>query len=319
MRDLPLPLDLPPAPWRTRFAPAPTGYLHLGHAVNAVWVWGLAGAYGGEVVLRIEDHDRIRSRPEYEAALLDDLDWLGLAPDLGATAEYRRGIHPLRQSDRDLSYRQVLAALEAAGLAYPCLCTRSEIQDRTGRSGGELRYPGSCRERRVDPAATPIRRLRVEPETVVFLDLILGEQRQEPAAQCGDLLLRDRDGHWTYQLAVVVDDLEQGIDVVIRGEDLLASTGRQIQLARLLGRSDPPRVLHHPLVRDERGRKLSKSDRDTGLRELREAGWSAERVLGEAARLAGLQPEARALTAGELRNLFARRGARLGAPPTAQR
>jgi glutamyl-tRNA synthetase/glutamyl-Q tRNA(Asp) synthetase len=296
--------DLPPAPWRTRFAPAPTGYLHLGHAVNAVYVWGLARAFGGEVVLRIEDHDRIRSRPEYEAALLDDLDWLGLAPDLGATAEYRRGPHPLRQRDRHGRYEEVLARLEAAGLVYACTCTRRQIQEVTGRRGGELCYPGTCRERGIDPAVTPIRRLRLERQVVVFRDLLLGERRQVAAEQCGDLLLRDRDGHWTYQLAVVVDDLDQGIDIVIRGQDLLASTGRQVQLARLLGQSEPPRFLHHPLVRDERGRKLSKSDRDTGLAELRESGWSAERVLGEAARLAGLQDEARPIAAGDLPGLF---------------
>lgn len=306
MLSLPIPLDLPPAPWRTRFAPAPTGHLHLGHAVNAVWVWGLARAFGGQVVLRIEDHDRVRSKPEYEAALLEDLDWLGLAPDQGATAEYRGGTHPLRQSDRNERYREVLDRLEAAGLAYPCTCTRKEIQERTGRSGGELRYRGTCRDRGIDTAATPIRRLELEPVEIAFHDLLLGEQRQVPADQCGDLLLRDRDGHWTYQLAVVVDDLDQGIDVVIRGEDLLGSTGRQVQLARILGRPEPPRFLHHPLVRDERGRKLSKSDRDTGLRELREIGWSPERVLGEAARLAGLQEEARPLTGEELPRLFAR-------------
>lgn len=298
--------SLPPlSPWRTRFAPAPTGFLHLGHAVNAVYVWGLARAFGGEVLLRIEDHDRIRSKPEYEAALLDDLDWLGLAPDLGATADYRRGAHPLRQGDRNDRYQEVLDRLESAGLAYPCTCTRREIQARTGRSGGELRYPGTCRGRRVDPAATPIRRLRLEPREIVFHDLLVGERREVPATRSGDLLLRDRDGHWTYQLAVVVDDLDQGIDVVIRGEDLLGSTGRQIQLAGILGREQPPRFLHHPLVRDERGRKLSKSDRDTGLRELREIGWSAERVLGEAARLAGLQEEARPIAADDLFRLFA--------------
>lgn len=301
-----VPLDLPPAPWRTRFAPAPTGYLHLGHAVNAIYVWGLARAFGGEVLLRVEDHDRIRSKPEYEAALLDDLDWLGLAPDLGATAEYRRGPHPLRQSDRGDRYREVLDRLEAAGLAYPCTCTRKEIQERTGRRGGELRYPGTCRERGIDPASTPIRRLRLDPEEIAFRDLLLGERREVPAERCGDLLLRDRDGHWTYQLAVVVDDLDQGIGAVIRGRDLLASTARQIQLAGILGRAEPPRFLHHPLVKDERGRKLSKSDRDTGLRELREVGWSAERVLGEAARLAGLQDEARPLAADGIAALFAR-------------
>ncbi len=321
-------IELAAAPWRTRFAPAPTGYLHLGHAVNAVFVWGLARAGGGRVVLRIEDHDRIRSRPEYEEAILEDLDWLGLEPDERAP----------RQSERGERYAEVLAGLAARGLVYPCVCTRREIRERTLASegeGSELCYPGTCRGRGVDPASTPVRRLRLERREVVFRDLLLGERRQVPADQCGDLLLRDRDGHWTYQLAVVVDDLDQGIDLVIRGEDLLASTGRQIQLAGLLARTVPPECLpppqgagrvsgkvppesleflHHPLVYRADGSKLSKSDGDTGLRELRAAGWSPERVLGEAARLAGLQAEARPLVAArDLAELLAEwRGSRPG-------
>jgi glutamyl-tRNA synthetase/glutamyl-Q tRNA(Asp) synthetase len=271
--------------WTTRFAPAPTGKLHLGHAVNAVWVWGAARAFGGRVILRIEDHDRIRSRPEHEAGILEDLAWLGLEADETVP----------RQSERDERYAGVLADLEARGLVYPCTCTRKEIQAVTGRRGGELRYPGTCRERGVDPEGTPIRRLHLPREEMTFHDLLLGARRQVPAEQCGDLLLRDRDGHWTYQLAVVVDDLDQNVDVVIRGRDLLASTGRQLQLRALL---DPeatdregPRFLHHRLVRDPGGRKLSKSDGDTGLSELRAAGWSPERVLGEAARLGGIVEE----------------------------
>jgi len=308
--------DLPPPPWRTRFAPAPTGYLHLGHAVNALYVWGLARAFGGRVVLRVEDHDRVRSRPRYEAALLDDLDWLGLEPDEGTTEGFRRGPLPLRQSDNVERYAAALARLDAAGLAYPCVCSRKQIEKRGGRRGGELHYPGTCRAAGVDPAATPQRRLHLERREVCFTDLRLGAQTQVPSEQCGDLLLRDRDGHWTYQLAVVVDDLEQGIEVVIRGEDLLASTGRQVQLAELLGRPAPPRFLHHPLVLADDGRKLSKSAGDTGIRELRAAGWSAARVLGEAAVRGGLLAAGRGappeLAAGELGDLFRARYSGLG-------
>lgn len=312
---------LPTAPWRTRFAPAPTGFLHLGHAVNALFVWGLARAFGGRVVLRIEDHDRTRSRPEYEAALREDLAWLGLEPDEEAP----------RQSARGARYAEVLAALGERGLTYACTCTRKEIRARLdqldqldqegdqsgdraegrpgGRRGGEIWYPGTCRDRGIDPERTPIRRLRLDPRTIAFDDLELGIQRQVPAEQCGDLLLRNRAGHWTYQFAVVVDDLDQGIDVVIRGEDLLASTGRQIQLAGLLDpRPDRPlRYLHHPLVLDGSGRKLSKSKGDTGIRELRAAGWTSGRVLGEAARRAGLQETGRALTLDQVAELLARR------------
>ena len=291
----------PSSPWRTRFAPAPTGFLHLGHAVNALFVWGLARAFGGRVVLRVEDHDRTRSRPEYEAALREDLEWLGLAPDEEAP----------RQSERGRRYDDALAALGESGLVYACTCTRKEIRARAGgRRGGEIWYPGTCRDRGIDPERTPIRRLRLAPREVAFDDLALGPRLQAPSEQCGDLLLRNRAGHWTYHFAVVVDDLDQGIDVVIRGEDLLESTGRQIQLAGLLrgtaGRGEPPRYLHHPLILDASGRKLSKSRGDTGIRELRTAGWTPERVLGEAAHRAGLLERVRPLSLADAAELAAR-------------
>ncbi len=134
--------------------------------------------------------------------------------------------------------------------------------------------------------------------------MVHGPQAQDPSLQCGDLLARDRDGNWTYQFAVVVDDIDQHVDVVIRGDDLLPSTGRQIRLARLLGRAEPPAFLHHGLVRHAGGAKLSKSDGATGLRDLRAAGWSPERVLGEAAWLGGLRAESRPLAAAELGAVF---------------
>lgn len=271
--------------WTTRFAPAPTGFLHLGHVANALWVWGVARAFGGRVLLRIEDHDRIRCRPEFERVLLEDLDWLGFAAD--APSE--------RQSGRGAIYERALAALAEGGLVYVCDCTRRTIVEQGRGEGAELRYPGTCRERALPESRSPARRVRLERATIDFDDLRLGEQRQVPSEQSGDLLARDRDGNWTYQFAVTVDDLEQGIDLVIRGEDLLASTGRQIQLARLLGRERPPRFLHHGLIRRDDGVKLSKSNRDTGVRDLRAAGWSAGRVRAEAARAAGL-----AIAAGEL-------------------
>lgn len=279
----------------TRFAPAPTGYLHLGHAVNAVWVWGLARAFGGRVLLRVEDHDRGRCRREYELALLDDLDWLGLAPDEPGTSAFREEGRKLaqRQSDNAERYGARLATLEGAGRTFVCTCPRIE------------RYPGTCRYRRLDPGVTPARRVIMEsghPEH--FIDMRLGEQTQDPDLQCGDLLVRDRMGNWTYHFAVVVDDFEQGVDMVIRGEDLLDSTGRQLRLARLIGRDTPPHFLHHPLVRRADGHKLSKSSHDTGLRDLREAGHSAEEVLGIAAHYGGLQSEPRPLDVTALPDLL---------------
>lgn len=250
----------------TRFAPAPTGYLHLGHVLNAIYVWDTARASGSDarVLLRIEDHDRARSRPEFEAALLEDLAWLGFVAE-----------GPLvRQSERDAVYERALGELRTRGLIYACECSRSDI--------GSGRYPGTCRDKRLPESAGCGLRARLDPATERFDDLRLGRQEQRPSDQCGDLLVRDRLGHWTYQFAVVVDDWLQGVNLVIRGEDLLDSTGRQIQLARLLGREHPPAFLHHELVMKSPTQKLSKSDRDTGVRDLRARGWSAEQVIAAA-------------------------------------
>jgi glutamyl/glutaminyl-tRNA synthetase len=217
------------------------------------------------VLLRIEDHDRSRSRPEFEAALLDDLDWLGFSAD-----------EPLvRQSERGDLYERALGQLRERGLVYACKCSRT--------SAGTNRYPGTCSDKHLAEGPALGLRVRLEPTIERFCDLRLGPQEQRPAEQCGDLLVRDRHGNWTYQFAVVVDDWLQGVTLVIRGEDLLDSTGRQIQLARLLGRAEPPAFLHHALLMKTPTQKLSKSDRDTGVRELRARGWTAEQVLEHAA------------------------------------
>lgn len=290
---------LPLAP-RTRFAPAPTGPLHLGHIVNAIHVWGVARARGGTVLLRIEDHDRQRCRPEYEASILDDLDWLGLAPDVFPTAAFRTGRCEGRQSDRDAIYRHALDGLAARGLVYGCRCTRRVIEAAGPGIGDELRYPGTCRTLGLPLEDGLGWRLAIEPGVETFDDAIHGPSAQDPAAQCGDLLLRDRLGNWTYQFAVAVDDMAHGIDLVIRGDDLFASTGRQIRLARLLGRETPPRFLHHRLVMKSATQKLSKSDGDTGVRDLRAEGWTPDRVLGAAAHAAGLIDTARPLGVADL-------------------
>ncbi len=297
---------LPPRPL-VRFAPSPTGYLHLGHVANAVWVWGIAQALAGRVLLRLEDHDRGRCRPEYETALLEDLEWLGLLPDLGTLAEFRAGASPFRQSDNDVAYRDSLSRLSARNDVFACDCSRRELALEGGDAPDvETRYAGRCRSRGL--AAGPGRgiRLRIEPGAERFLDGCLGPQSQAPSEQCGDLLLRDRLGNWTYQFAVVVDDLRHGVDLVIRGEDLLSSTGRQIRLGRLLGRSVPPVFMHHPLIRKASGEKLSKAAGDTGVRELRAAGMTSRAMLGQVAHLIGLQAEARDLASEALAGLFER-------------
>lgn len=294
-----------PSGWRTRFAPAPTGFLHLGHVVNALYVWGMARAHDGRVLLRIEDHDRSRCRAEYEQALLDDLDWLGFVPDEGTIAELRAGSSASRQSDNEWRYAAAITSLELRGLVYVCRCSRGDIAELVPDvHNEEMRYPGTCRERRLVPDASRQRRVILPDEPERFFDLVRGPQEQRPSEQCGDLLVRDRLGQWTYQFAVTVDDLEQKIDVVIRGEDLLASTGRQRALARLLGRRRAVQTLHHPLIRKPDGEKLSKSAGDSGVRELRAAGLTREQVLGRAAHLAGLIPAERPLGQDEVPALF---------------
>ncbi len=286
---------LPAAGWQTRFAPAPTGYLHLGHLVNALHVWGIARAYGGQIVLRIEDHDRTRCRPEYEQALREDLEWLGFDADSEAP----------RQSDSNARYDAALSSLQAAGLVYACDCTRRDIALVAGRERSEeLRYPGTCRDRGLSFAQTFARRVQLAPHTEVFDDVRLGVQSQQPSAQCGDVLVRDRHANWTYQFAVTVDDAAQGIDVIIRGEDLAASTGRQQQLARLMGRSQMPLLCHHGLLLRPDGTKLSKANGDTSLRERRQGGATPAQLIGEAAWLAGVQPTTRSLFVQDLAELF---------------
>lgn len=276
----------------TRFAPSPTGHLHVGHLVNAIYVWHWATRLGGRVRLRIEDHDRERSRPEYEVSILDDLEWLGLRPDEPPIAAFRAGPCEGRQSDHSERYASALARLDGDGQVFGCDCSRAALLARcpraAGRHGDEVPYDGHCRSRRLRPGPGIGTRVRMDESVETFVDGLMGPQVQTPATQCGDVLVRDRLGQWTYQFAVTVDDLVEGITHVIRGRDLLASTGRQIRLARLLGRPEPATFLHHPLVLGEDGEKLSKSKGDTGVRELRAAGLTPAEVLGRAAAMAGL-------------------------------
>jgi glutamyl/glutaminyl-tRNA synthetase len=287
----------------TRFAPAPTGALHIGHVVNAVYVWGVARALAGRVLLRIEDHDRQRARPELEQRLLDDLDWLGFAADVYPSDCYRRDACEARQSERDAIYRAALAPLINAGLIYGCDCSRRSTAPPPG-SQIERPYPGTCRTRSIPPDEGVGWRLKIDPGTEEFDDGLLGLQRQDPSLQCGDLLLRDRLGNWTYQCAATIDDTVQGVTLVIRGQDLLTSSGRQVRLARLLGRVDPPIFIHHPLVMKSATQKLSKSDGDSGVSDLRAAGWSPAEIIGYAAHLLGLTPARQPVLAGDLSRLF---------------
>jgi glutamyl/glutaminyl-tRNA synthetase len=262
---------------------------------NAIWVWGLAAATGGSVLLRIEDHDRVRGRAAFEEALLEDLTWLGFVADAG----------PLRQSDDEAPYAAALERLGDGVLVYGCDCTRSTFEAWAREHGRRWRgpgCPGDCRRRGLDG---PVLRAALGGGSERWMDAIVGPCADEVAPN-GDLPIRDRDGNWTYGFAVVVDDLRQDIGLVVRGRDLLAATASQIRLARLLGRATPATFAHHPLIRRPDGAKLSKADGDTAVRDLRAAGRTAAELIGEAAAAAGLIETARPISAAEVGSLFDR-------------
>lgn len=260
-----------PAPYRGRFAPSPTGPLHFGSLLAALGSWLLARRAGGEWLVRIEDLDPPREVPGAAEAQLRSLRAFGLEPD-GEV---------MRQSTRGDAYREALERLLDSGDAFTCHCSRTDLAD----AGGVHRacVAGS---RRPDPAV----RLRVPDGTAIaFEDALRGRIRQRLDLEVGDFVLRRADGYWAYQLAVVVDDADQGITEVVRGADLLSSTARQIYLYRLLGLT-PPTFAHCPLLLDAGGRRLSKRDGDQSLENLR-GRYTAEEIVGKLAYLYGLQPE----------------------------
>lgn len=240
------------AAYRGRFAPSPTGPLHAGSLVAALASWLDARAHGGRWLVRIEDVDTPRNVAGADRRILEQLAACGLVPDEP----------PLWQSTRGDAYRAALDRLVAAGQAYPCACTRSDIERSWRERGivrprhGELVYPGTCRGGLHGRAARAWR-VRTDGARIAWHDRRLGEQAQDVEHEVGDFVLQRADGPWAYQLAVVVDDAAQGITHVVRGEDLADNTPRQIHLQRLLGLPTPV-YLHTPLVRGANGEKLSK-------------------------------------------------------------
>lgn len=271
-----------------RLAPSPTGLLHVGHARSFLLAWAHARSRGARIVLRIEDLDRDRCRPELAESALRDLEWLGLDWDG----------EPLVQS-RDLApYQRACDELVARGLAYPCTCTRAEIAALSAphAEDREQRYPGTCRGRWPDARAAreatgrePGIRLVVPPGEIEVEDGLAGARRFDVASETGDFLIRRRDGAFAYQLAVVVDDARQGVGEVVRGEDLLSSAARQKLLQRSLGLASP-RWWHVPLVVSESGERLAKRRGSLALAELRARGVDPRAVVAWAARSAGGPP-----------------------------
>ena len=295
-----------PTPTRGRFAPTPSGRMHLGNVFSALMAWLSVRAAGGTLVLRIEDLDPRAQRREVADLLMSDLEWLGLTWDEG----------PYFQSERTQLYEEAVAKLTARGLTYPCFCTRAELHAASAphASDGTYLYQGTCRNlsaaevARRSTARPPATRLRVpaakDPAgTISWNDLAFGLQTEILAQECGDFLVRRSDGVFAYQLAVVVDDCLMGVNQVVRGHDLLGSSARQTYLARLLG-FEAPSFGHVPLLVAPDGRRLSKRDRDLDLGLLREKGTDPRRITGTLAAAAGLAEPGHAASPTELIERF---------------
>lgn len=271
---------------KTRFAPSPTGFLHRGHLLSALCVFAAASEFKCKVHLRIEDHDQSRARPEYIKNIREDLAKFGFKFDSESV-----------QSGRGKVYEKFFEGLKNRGLVYRCACSRKELAaENPLNEFGEVVYRGKCFFKKPATDLPASFRLRTPTEAVNWEDLRLGKFSETPAKQCGDFVLKDRLGLWTYQFAVTVDDFDEGMDFVIRGEDLLSSTARQILLAKLLGRKEPPKFLHHKLLYASTGKKLSKRERDQSLRSELENGMSVGILLGSVCHEAGATEKPESLT-----------------------
>ena len=293
-----------------RFAPSPTGRMHLGNIFTAVLSWLSVRSRGGKWILRIEDLDPQRSKYEYARQLEDDLQWLGMTWDEGGIDNI--GPHgPYRQSLRDDIYNQYLTRLKSTGLTYPCFCTRADIMATQAphQSDGRVIYKGTCRPEEF-PACKPLQeparrhatRLFVPDEEIEFNDGVFGKQHSNLATDCGDFILQRADGAWAYQLAVVVDDALMGVTEVVRGSDLLLSTAQQLYLYGLLGFKAPAYV-HLPLICNAEMKRLSKRDQSLSMEALR-IRYSPDEIIGHIAALANLIPSYSPCSLKELIKLF---------------
>ena len=270
-----------------RYAPSPSGRMHLGNLMCCLLAWLSAKSKGGQVLLRIEDLDAVRCPRVYADAIQDDLAWLGLAADGPTPTVY--------QSERSGIYQQYYDILLKKGLIYPCFCSRSQLHAASAphRSDGQVVYAGTCRGlsdaevARRSLTRAPAFRVRVPDEEIAFTDGHLGRYAENLARDCGDFYLRRADGVFAYQLAVVVDDALMGVTEVVRGSDLLSSTPRQLWLYRELGLA-APQFYHLPLLLAPDGRRLSKRDGDQSLENLR-ARYTPQEIIGKLAYVCGLQ------------------------------
>lgn len=285
-----------------RYAPSPSGRMHLGNLLCCLLAWLSAKSKGGQVLLRIEDLDTLRCPRHFADAIVEDLAWLGLSAD-GPEP-------PVYQSERSEIYLHYYKELERRGMVYPCFCSRSQLHAASAphRSDGQVLYAGTCRnltpEQVAEKAKTraPAWRVRVPDEEIAFTDGHLGPYAENLARDCGDFYLRRADGVFAYQLAVVVDDALMGVTEVVRGADLLSSTPRQLWLYRELG-LQAPQFYHLPLLLAADGRRLSKRDGDQSLEHLR-VKYAPEEIIGKLAFACGLQESPRPTTPAALAQTF---------------
>ena len=274
---------------KIRFAPSPTGYLHEGHLLSALYVWAAAKKWNLKIHLRIEDHDQSRARPAYIAGIREDLSWLGFKYDSESI-----------QSARGPIYEAALQKLKEKSLVYPCYCSRKQLLAENPQSEtGEIVYQGKCKNLVIlseairhperSEGSSEVLSSNSAPHNLRFIvpnkvigwhDLRLGDFHENPKLQCGDFPIRDRDNQWTYQFAVCVDDIDEQITHIVRGEDIRNSTARQIALMEALGRKERAVYLHHPLIVDDNNKKLSKRELAHSLRQDKEAGITPEMLFG---------------------------------------
>ena len=278
-----------------RFAPTPSGRMHLGNVFAALIAWLSVRSRNGEMVLRMEDLDTQRTSADFAAVLRDDLLWLGL--------DWDRETEP--QSQRSAVYDRYFEKMMDEGLLYPCYCTRSQLHSVNAPhlSDGTYVYPGTCRNLKEPPVGRkPAWRVIVPDKTWSFADRVQGDYALNLATDCGDMVVRRADGVYVYQLAVTVDDGEAGVTEVVRGMDLLSSAPRQMYLQELLGFSHPE-YGHVPMLLAPDGRRLSKRDKDLDLGELQK-NLTPEALIGNLASAAGLIDRYERISAGELAKEF---------------
>lgn len=295
---------------RGRFAPSPSGRMHLGNVFTAIMSYLSARKKGGGWIVRMEDLDTQRCRSEFKRLLLDDLRWLGLEWDNAAPSADTILPHEFFQSERGHLYTKAFSTLLGKGLVYDCYCTRADLRSSSAphSSDGISVYSGKCRglsddERRLlSERRSPAQRLATDDRTIVFTDGHYGRQEHNLALDCGDFIIRRSDGNFAYQLAVVVDDALMGVTEVVRGRDLLPSTAAQLYLYECLSLT-PPRFIHHPLLLAPDKRRLSKRNKDTDMGCLRDS-LTREELIGKIMFLSGCAEKEEAMTLTEAETIF---------------